>query len=301
MEEHAEVASPASAGHETARTPPACLSDDERNRLEAVSDSAVSERRRRLVDRRYPWRQRPYYPVPRAAGAMFLVGVLIAVFGAAHLGAMVAGVVVAVVAGVLGVGPNVLVWRNERRDKRAYDIGLAHTVPSAQLVAIAGDQPDLGVLIWRLQQACDGVRESEARQQGLLNGIVSLEMLDAAQYDLVSQVVELASERALLARADGRRALDDVLRTRREAAEARAVALTASVEQLESVSAEVALLDEYLTDLRIAEQILGHDASAISQLTPPVAKPGDLEDAAAAVRGVRDFMRAHQLDRPAEG
>lgn len=295
MEENAEAASPAPApDRETARTPKRRLTDDERNHLRAVSDSVVRERHRDLVDRRYPWRPRPYYPVPRAAGALFVVGVLIAAFGAAELAAILLGLVVAAGAAVLGVGPNVLVWRNERRDKRAYDICLAHTVPTAQLVRITDEQPDLGVLIWRIQQACDGVRESEAREQGLLNGIVSPEMLDAAQYDLVSQIVELASECALLAQADGRRALDDVLRPRREATAARLATITASVVQLESVYSEVALLDEHLTDLRIAEQILGHESSPTIELAGPIAEPGDLEDAAAAVRDVREFVLAHQ-------
>jgi hypothetical protein len=295
MEEYAEAAPPAPApGRETARTPPARLTDDERNHLQAVFDSAVPEHRRYLVDRRYPWRPRPYYPVPRTASTLFLVGVLIAAFGAADLAAILFGLVVAAGAAVLGVGPNVLVWRNERRDKRAYDICLAHTVPTAQLVRIADEQSELGVMIWRIQQACDGVRESEARERGLLNGIFSQEMLDAAQYELVSQIVELASERALLAQADGRPALDHVLRPRRAATAARVATITASAEQLESVYAEVAILDEYLTDLRIAEQILGHDSLPISELTGPIAEPGDLQDAAAAVRCVREFVLAHQ-------
>ena len=295
MDEYVEAASPASApDRETTRIPPG-LTDDEQNHLQAVSDSVVPEHHRDLVDRRYPWQPRPYYPVPRAAGGLFLVGVLIAAFGPAEAAATLFGLVVAAAAAVLGVGPNVLVWRNERRDKRVYDIGLAHTIPTAQLVRVAGEQPDLGALIWRIQRACDGVRDSEATEQGLLNGIVSPEMLDTAQYDLISQIVELASERALLAQADGRPALDDILRPRREATAGRVATIGASIEQLESVYSEVALLDEHLTDLRIAEQILGHQSSPISELTGPVAEPGDLEDAAAAVRDVREFVLAHQL------
>ena len=181
MEENAEAAPPAPApDRETARTPTRRLTDDERNHLRAVSDSVVPERHRDLVDRRYPWRPRPYYPVPRTASTLFLVGVLIATFGAAELAAILFGLAVAAGAAVLGVGPNVLVWRNERREKRAYDICLAHTVPTAQLMRIADEQPDLGVMIWRIQRACDGVRDSDAGKQELLNGIVSPDMLDTA-------------------------------------------------------------------------------------------------------------------------
>lgn len=291
MDENAEGMSPTPAPDpEMDRTPTRRLTEDELNHLRAVGDSVVPERHRNLVDRRYPWRRRPYYPVPRTAGALFVVGVLIATLGAPDLAEILFGLAVAAGAAVLGVGPNVLVWRNERRDKSAYDISLAHTVPTARILRIAREQPDLGVLIWRIQRACDGVRDSEARAQGLLNGIVSPERLDAVQYDLVSQIRDLASERALLAQADRRSALDDVIRPRREANAARVATITDWVLQLESVYSEVALLDNHLADLRIAEQILGHDSSPRTELAGPNAEPRDLEDAAAAVRGVREFV-----------
>jgi hypothetical protein len=259
-------------------------------RLRTVSDSLVSERYRDLVDMRYPWRPRPYYRVPRTADALVAFGVLVAALGVHHPGRILFGLAVAGAAAVLGIGPNVLLWRNERRDKRMYDTGLMLSFPAVDLVDVAQEQRDLAVLLWRIQQAIDGVRESEAYEQGLLNGVVTLTTLVDAQYDLVDQIVALADERTLLSPALGRPALDDLLRPRRNAAAARLTAITASVEQLEAVHAEVALLDEHLADLRIAEQILGHDSAPIPELTTMTSEPGDLEDAAAGIRSVRDFV-----------
>jgi hypothetical protein len=224
-----------------------------------------------------------------------MVGVLIAAFGAGHTATLLFGLVVAVSTAVLGGGANALVWNNERRDKRIYDTYLELTVPAAELVHVAEEQPDLGVLIWRIQQAVDGVRWSDTREQDLLRGIVTLDVLTAAQYGLVCEIVDLASERALLAQADGRAALDDLLRPRREAAAVRLAAVNASVEQLEAVHAEVALLDEHLTDLRIAEQILGQDFPPIAELTATTSQPDGLQDAAAAIRAIREFVLAHRF------
>jgi hypothetical protein len=70
-------------------------------------------------------------------------------------------------------------------------------------------------------------------------------------------------------------------------------AITASVEQLEGVRAEVALLDEHLADLRIAEQILGTDSTMLPELA--IAQADGLEGAAAGVRAVREFVIQHHL------
>jgi hypothetical protein len=296
MDDNAEGSLPASGNDgESAAMPSRRLTRAHRERLRAVSDSLVPEPCRDLVDRRYPWYRRPYYPVPRAAVALFMVGVLIAAFGAGHTATLLFGLVVAVSTAVLGGGANALVWNNERRDKRIYDTYLELTVPAAELVHVAEEQPDLGVLIWRIQQAVDGVRWSDTREQDLLRGIVTLDVLTAAQYGLVCEIVDLASERALLAQADGRAALDDLLRPRREAAAVRLAAVNASVEQLEAVHAEVALLDEHLTDLRIAEQILGQDFPPIAELTATTSQPDGLQDAAAAIRAIREFVLAHRF------
>ncbi|HEY1485489.1 MAG TPA: hypothetical protein VGF84_05265 [Micromonosporaceae bacterium] len=295
MDESAEAAVPASGNDgEPARARPRRLTRSQRERLRTVSDSAIPEGYRDLIDRRYPWQRRPYYPVPGGVSALFVFGVLIAAMGAADPPAILVGVFLAAVAVVAGVGPNVLLWRNERWDKRIYDVGLEASVPAVELVSIAEEQPELGVLIWRIQQAVDGVCESETQEQELLSGIVELTTLTDAQYDLVARIVDLAAERELLAQADGRPALDDLLRPRRDAAATWLATITASVEQLEAIHAEVALLDEHLADLRIAEEILGHESSPIRELPATTSEPGGLEDAATGIRAVREFVIAHQ-------
>jgi hypothetical protein len=296
MDESAEAAVPASGNDgETARTRPRRLTRSQRERLRTVSDSAIPETYRDLIDRRYPWQRRPYYPVPGGVIALFVFGVLVASLGAADPPAILVGGFLAALATVAGLGPNALRWRNERWDKRIYDVGLEFSVPATELVSIAEEQPELGLLIWRIQQAVDGVCESETQEQELLSGIVELTTLTDAQYDLVAQIVDLASEHELLSQADGRPALDDLLRPRREAAAAWLATITASVEQLEAIHAEVALLDEHLADLRIAEEILGHNSSPIRDFTATASEPGSLEDAATGVRAVREFVIAHQL------
>jgi hypothetical protein len=296
MGENAETVAPLPGTDGTAAsTRPRRLTRDQRDSLRTVSDSAVSGGYRDLVDKRYPWRPRRYYRVPRTAGALMVFGVLVAALGVDHPVRILFGLAVAGAAAVLGIGPNVLLWHNERRDKRMYDACLTLSFPATDLVNLAQEHDDLGVLIWRAQRADDGVRDSEAHEQELLTGVVALTTLTDAHYGLVAEIVELADERTLLAPALGRPALDDVVRPRLDAAAARLAAITASVEQLEAVHAEVALLDEHLADLRIAEQLLGHDSAMIPAVTTMASEPGGLTDAVAGIRSVREFVAAHRF------
>jgi hypothetical protein len=273
------------------RKPKRRLRRRERELLETVCAPGVSDRDRDLLDARYPWQQRRYYPHPAAPTAVIVGGALMVVLG----GPVARGVGVAIVAlaAITGLGPSAVRWIRETLTKRRFNRTLVRSVPAFELEAIAEDQPDLGLLIWRAQQAVDGINDSEARAQDLLRGLVSLDSLAEARYQATREIAELADERDLLAPADGRAALDELLRPRREAAAARLVAITASVEQLEGVGAEVALLDEHLADLRIAEQILGTDSTMLPELA--IAQADGLEGAAAGVRAVREFVIQHHL------
>ena len=300
MGENAKAAEP-TPGADRAAAPQSLrpLTRGQLERLRTVSDSPVPERHRRLVDLRYPWHPRPYFRVPRTARALMGFGLLLAALNVNHLTGLLSGLALASAAAVLGFGANALLWRNERRAKRIYETALALSFPATDMQNIAQEQPGLGVLIWRIQQAADGIRESEASEQELLIGVLTPTTLTSAQYDLVSQIVELADEQALLSQAAGRPALDDLLRPRLDAAAVRLASITASVEQLEAIHAEVALLDEHLADLRIAEQILGHDSAPIPELTNLPPSPGGLSDAAVGIRSLREFVVAHRFGNEA--
>lgn len=270
------------------------LTWQQRESLRTVFDADLPEDHRRLIDLRYPWTRRPYHDVSPAAVVAALIGALLAIAGYAHPGEILVGAFLFVCGAVVTAGPNILLARNERRSKKIYDASLPLSVPALDLGDIAEAEPDLGVLIWRMQQVVDGVNRSEARHLGLLNGVVTMKALTDVQLDLADQIGELVAERALLSQADGRAALRDVLRPRRDAAATWLATITESVAQLEAIHAEVTLLDERLADIRIAEQILG----ASSPLTRPIPMgPADVDSlhgAAAGIRAVREFIAMGQ-------
>ena len=301
MNEEVTPAAPAEAAvRSTPDGPLEALTWQQRESLRSVFDGDLPEIHRRLIDRRYPWIRRPYHDVSPVAAIAALSGALIAAFGHAHLAAILIGIVLFVCGAVVAVGPNVLLAVNESRNKKIYDASLPLSVPLLDLNDIVEREPDLGVLIWRMQQVVDGADRSEARQLGLLNGVVTLKALTDAQLDLADQIGELVSERALLSQADGRTALQDLLRPRREAAATWLATITESVEQLEAIHAEVALLDESLADLRIAEQILGTGSPLLRQIPIGAADVDGLHGAAAGVRAVREFIIVVQPDRLVE-